>query len=328
MKKLVLVFFAAALISIGLSSCDTVDPSDPGYLVPKTVDEDASLPSIFLNDNHLHAETAGNPNDPILVALHGGPGGDYRYLLKYSEFSMDGFFVVFYDQFGSGLSRRHPKEAYTSMQVFIDELDAVIKHYRQRSDQKVILVGHSWGAMLATAYINQHPGEVSGAVLMEPGGLTWHDTEEYIKRVQALEVFDETSNDYVYLDQILTGDDDNRLDYKVAVQGAANYSKGNRLGDPGPVPFWRHGAVCNHAALEYARDHPFDFTTNLQQFTTKVLFLYSELNQAYGLTHAQHVSSAYPNVQLNEISATGHEIPYFGWDRVYPLAKAYLNTIK
>jgi proline iminopeptidase len=86
--------------------------------------------------------------------------------------------------------------------------------------------------------------------------------------------------------------------------------------------------VCNSAATEYARNHPFDFTTNLQQYTTKVMFAYSELNQAYGKVHAQMVSSAYPNVQLVEISGTGHEIQYFGWDRFYPVAKAYLNTVK
>jgi len=327
MKNLFLVFVAAMAV-VTLSSCDTVDPSDPGVLVPKTVDEDPSLPSIFVNGTQLHSETFGNPNDPMLVVLHGGPGGDYRYMLNCSKFSADGFFVVFYDQRGSGLSKRLAKETYTSIQIFTDELGGVIKYYRQRPDQKVCLVGHSWGAMLATAYVNDHPGDINGVVLMEPGGLTWHDTEEYIKRVQALELFDETSNDYVYLDQIFTGNDHNMLDYKVAVQGAANFSKGNRLGDPGPIPFWRYGAVCNHAALEYARNHPFDFTTNLQQFTTKVLFLYSELNEPYGKAHAELVSSAYPNVQLTEISGTGHEIPYFGWDKFYSVAKTYLNTIK
>jgi len=235
---------------------------------------------------------------------------------------------VFYDQRGSGLSRRHNKEVYTGTQLFIDDLEAVIKYYRRQPDQKVILMGHSWGAMLATAYINDHPDEVRGAVLMEPGGLTWHDAEEYIKRCRNLEWFDETSNDYVYLDQILTGHDHIALDYKAALQGAADFSKGNRVGNPGPSPFWRKGAVCNSAAFEYVRNHPFDFTTNLRQFTTKVLFVYSELNEAYGKAYAQSVSSAYPNVQLEEVSGTGHEIPYFGWDRFYPIARTYLDTLK
>ena len=328
MKHFLLLFVAAALAAVTFSACDILNPDDPGLLVPRTVDEDSSLPSISVNGTQLHSETFGNPDDPMIVVIHGGPGGDYRGMLNCSRFSADGFYVVFYDQRGSGLSKRHNRETYSTIQIFIDDLDAVIKYYQRRADQKVILMGLSWGAMLATAYVNEYPGAVSGAVLMEPGGLTWNDTEEYLKRLKSLTLFDETSNDYVYLDQILTGDDHNKLDYKAALTSAANSSKGNREGNAGPTPFWRHGAVCNAAAMDYARDHGFDFTTNLRQYTTKILFLYSELSKAYGQAYAQKVSSAYPNVQLVQINGTGHEIPYFGWDRFYPVAKSYLNTVK
>jgi len=327
-KNVLVVFVAAAMAAVALSSCDILDPQEPGLLVPLTVAEDPMLPSISVNGTQLHSEAYGNPNDPMIVVLHGGPGGDYRGLMNCSRFSADGFYVVFYDQRGSGLSKRHSRESYTSIQIFIDDLNAVIKYYRRSADQKVILMGHSWGAMLATAYVNEYPEAVNGVVLMEPGGLTWSETEDYLKRLKALTLFDETSNDYVYLDQILTGDDHNKLDYKAALTAAANSSKGNREGNSGPTPFWRHGAVCNSAAMEVAREHGFDFTTNLRQYSTKVLFLYSELSQAYGQAHAQRVSSAYPNVQLVEIAGTGHEIPYFGWDRFYPVAKAYLESIK
>ena len=328
MKKLSQVAVAAVIAALLFGACKPFSTEEPGLLVPRTVDEDGSLPSINVNGRQLHSESFGNPNDPMIVVLHGGPGGDYRGLLNCSKFSADGFYVVFYDQLGSGLSQRLNKESYTSVQIFIDELDGVIRHYRRRPDQKVILMGHSWGAMLATAYVNEYPQAVSGVVLMEPGGLTWHDTEEYIKRLKALALFDETSNDYVYLDQIITGNDHNTLDYKAALTAAANSAKGNREGNTGPVPFWRFGAVCAAATAEYSREHGFDFTTNLGHYTTKILFLYSERSEAYGQAHAEKVSSAYPNVQLVEIAGTGHEIPYFGWDNFYPVAKAYLDTIK
>jgi proline iminopeptidase len=263
----------------------------------------------------------------MIVVLHGGPGGDYRAMLNCAQFAADSFYVVFYDQRGSGLSKRHSRETYT-VQIFIDDLAAVIQHYRRQPDQKVILMGLSWGAMLATAYVNERPAEISGVVMMEPGGLTWHDTEEYVKRSRDLNAFQEISSDYLYLDQILTGDDHNKLDYKAALQSAATWASGNKTGIAGPSPFWRIGAICNAAANQYAKDHSFDFTTNLSQFTTKVLFAYSELNEAYGMSYAQHVSSAYPNVQLEEIKGTGHEIPYFGWGGFYPVAKSYLKTIR
>ena len=327
MKNLFLASVAAALVTVTFISCDILEPSDPGLLVPLTVDEDPLLPAISVNGTQLHSEAFGNPDDPMIVVLHGGPGGDYRSMLNCSKFSTDGYRVVFYDQRGSGLSRRHNKEIYT-LQVFIDDLDAVIRYYRRKPDQKVILMGESWGAMLATAYVNEYPNAASGLVLIEPGGFTWHDAEAYIKRSRDLQIFGETSNDYLYLDQILTGDDHVKLDYKAALQSAADFAEGNLVGNAGPYPIWRKGAVCTSAAVDYARAHPFDFTTNLKQYTTTVLFVYSELNKAYGKDYAQSVSSAYPNVEFVEITGTGHEVPYFGWAKFYPEALAYLNAIK
>ena len=47
-----------------------------------------------------------------------------------------------------------------------------------------------------------------------------------------------------------------------------------------------------------------------------------------GKTHAEIVSSAFPNVELVEIKNTGHEIPYFGWANFYPVAKSYLEELR
>lgn len=325
MKTLFFALLSTAIAAI--TGCDTAEWNDPGLLVPRTVDEDRSLPSILVNGTQLHSETYGDPVNPMIVVLHGGPGSDYRSLLNCSKLSTDGFYVVFYDQRGCGLSKRHNKATYSSVQIFIDDLDAVIRYYRQPG-QKVILMGLSWGAMLATGYVDQHPTEISGLVLMEPGGFKWHDAEEYIKRWRELKPFNETSNDFVYLDQIVTSHDHNVLDYKAAVKNAGNFAKGNKLGNPGPSPFWRLGAVCASASAEYVRDHPFDFTTHIVQYTTRVLFAYSERNEAYGRAHAEHVSSAYPNVQLVQINGTGHDMVHFAWEQLYPIVKAYLDSIR
>ncbi|MCB2206218.1 alpha/beta hydrolase [bacterium] len=326
---LTILLIVAAAAAVTFSACDILEPEAQGQLVPLTVDEDPSLPSIEVNGTLLHAETFGNPTDPMLVILHGGPGGDYRSMLKLAAFADDGFFVVFYDQRGCGLSRRHGREMYDAQgpDLAVADLRAVIGHYRS-SGQKVLLMGQSWGAMLASAYINDYPEDISGAILMEPGGLTWPDTKEYLERWQIIDPFDETLNDRVFVDQIITGSDHVKLDYKAAIQGAAEYAEGNKLGIAGPTPFWRMGGLYAIAASEYATEHSFDFTTNLQKYDKPVLFAYSELNQAYGRSHAELVSSAFPNVQLVEILGTGHSIPSFGWDNLYPIAKAYLNTVR
>lgn len=318
-----LSFFVFVIITFG--ACEPQDFEDDGVLVPLTVIEDASIPAVSINNVLLHAETYGNPSDPMLVVIHGGPGADYRSLLNYKALANDSMYVVFYDQRGSGLSQRLDKSAYSKVQVYIDELDGIIDHFRKNSTQKIVLAGHSWGAMLATAYIDQNPNEISGVILSEPGGFTWDQTLDYIERSRKLKLFDELVNDLVYQDQLITGSDHNTLDYKFALTTAGNES----TGDADLVPFWRYGSICSIASIELAINNPeqMDFTTNLMAYDTKVLFAYSELNPAYGLAHASLVSAALPKVELVEIKDTGHEIPQFGWTNFYPKIKTYLNEI-
>jgi proline iminopeptidase len=324
--KLVLVF-AAPLLFMGCEK--ELKTTDPGNLVPRTVDQDPNLPSIIVNGTQLHTEAFGNPNDPMVVYLHGGPGSDYRNALNVKSLAADHYYVVFYDQRGSGLSKRHPKNSY-SLQLMLDDLSAVIQHYRSSPTQKVFLLGHSWGAMLATAYINQYPTKINGAVLAEPGGFTWEEVKEYMEASKILKLFTEATNDAVYADQFLTGkeNDHDVLDYKLNLQSAFSYAPGNTEGIEGPSPFWRNGAVVSNALFDIGEKDGFNFSNNLSHFTTKVLFLYSEKNKAYGETFARKLSADYPNVQLNMINGTGHELIYFAWDKVYPLVQTYYNSLR
>jgi len=304
---------------------------ESGNLVPKTVDEDPSLPSISVNGTRLHAQTYGDPDSAMIVVVHGGPGSDYRYLLNCKAFADNGYFVVFYDQRGSGLSRRHDKDSY-SIQVMYDDLTAVIAHYRRSPAQKVFLLGHSWGAMLSTAYINAYPTAVNGAILAEPGGLVWQDVTDYLSRSQEFRFFGETLNDAVYMDQFITGKENEHaiLDYKFGLFASADDSKDSPIGNEGVLPSWRSGAVVSDALFEIADKEKPDWTTHLDQYTTEVLFVYSERNKAYGPEHARKVSSAYPHVTLLEVKGSGHDMISFpnGWSQFYPAALTYLNNLK
>lgn len=318
------------LFLLGLTACsDLADPLAPGALVPRTVDQDPSLPSLAINGTLLHVQTFGNPADPIVVVIHGGPGGDHRSLLKAAAFADDGFFVVMYDQRGTGLSRREDASQFDDVQIMIDDLDALIAHYRMDTDQKVFLVGHSWGAILATGYINAYPERVDGAILAEPGGITWDQIEEYLSRSNHIELFSEALNDALYGEQIFAGHDEHEImDYKAAYFTTFENAPGNTIGNAGPYPFWRNGAVSAMELFEAGDEKGLDFTSHLQDFDTRVLFVYSELNRAYGASWAHTVGASFLQPEYHEIPGTGHELLYFGWDAFYPVALTYLNEIK
>lgn len=321
------------LAGIGLTfvllSCEKeLDIHESGNLVPKTVVEDISLPSISVNGTTLHAETFGNPDSTLVIFLHGGPGADYQNGLNVKQLVDGGFQVVFYDQRGTGLSQRHDKNTY-SIQLYLDDLTAVIEHYRSSPAQKVFLFGHSWGAMLTAAYINAYPDGIDGAIFAEAGGFNKQLLDEYGEVSRKLNLFSEITNDVLFYDQSLTGRENEHeiLDYKLNIASSFSYAEGNDEGIEGPSPFWRNGATVLQAFMDIAENESFDFTTNLNQYQTKVLFLYGENNKSYGLRFAEKEAAFFPKSEIIQIEDTGHEMIYFKWNSVYPVVLDYLNSL-
>lgn len=106
---------------------------------------------------------------PILY-LHGGPGGAifHQTVAALSPLSELGFSIFFYDQLGSGNSDRLSDITGYTIQRHIDDLHAIIE---QLQTNKVILIGQSWGAILATAYLAAYPLDVHQLILTSPGPL-------------------------------------------------------------------------------------------------------------------------------------------------------------
>lgn len=333
MKKL----FLAVLAALALTSCTKERMlNEPGNLVPKTVDQDPSLPSIYVNGVQLHADAYGHPDSTIIVCLHGGPGGDFRNMLNCSDLASYGYRVVFYDQRGSGLSQRFPKKFYTSrdltaIDLMYDDLTAVIAHYRKRPDQKVILLGHSWGAMLATGYTGRYPNAVQGLIVAEPGGLKWNDVEDYVKESLSFDLWSEMLNNATYIDQFISGDDDEHeiLDYKLMMKAANNTITGEDNTRSGS--FWRSGAVVNDSFFEIGNDHEPDFSAGIANYQKQVLFFYSGNNKAYDDSRAQRITSFYNHISVSKVHGVGHEgmfSDHHTWrNTTLPQIITYINSL-
>ncbi|PLR22631.1 peptidase [Caulobacter zeae] len=105
-----------------------------------------------------------------LLTLHGGPGSSHSYLLPLKALA-DERPVIFYDQLGCGRSDAPDEDGAYSIQRSVDEVDAV--RAALGLDQ-VVLLGHSWGALLAVEYLCQGRGRgvdrliLSGAMASIP----------------------------------------------------------------------------------------------------------------------------------------------------------------
>lgn len=103
-----------------------------------------------------------------IVYLHGGPGGFASDLMcnMLAPLTNDGYDIYLYDQIGSGHSDRLSNLEDYSVDRHKRDLEAI---FQQIQTEKVILIAQSWGALLATYFVADHPNQVDQLVLTGPG---------------------------------------------------------------------------------------------------------------------------------------------------------------
>ena len=310
-EPLLLIPLAFAPVLLSVAGC--LDPDDPGNLVPKTVVEDPSLPRIEVAGALMHAEAFGPTAAPTVIVLHGGPGSDYRNLLDLRALADDGYRVQFWDQRGCGLSQRFDADHYTTA-AYLEDLRLVVEQ-TVAPGQPFVFIGHSWGAMYATWFINEYGdygGRLRGAILSDPGGFNTAELRAFIDRYMAsYKLTGELINDAFWSDQFLSATDHERADYLRGMMPLAGIpaEADNPAHRP---PFWRAGAVVSSALFDLVDKEGFDWTTNLHKFQHKVLFLRSSRDTAHTLESQQEQAAHYPDADIITMPNVGHAMI---WER-------------
>ncbi len=97
---------------------------------------------------------------PLLLYLHGGPGdAALPLVLKHNRALEEPFTVAVWEQRGAGKSYYPfaPGEAVT-IGIFLQDLLELVRHLLARFHQeKLVLVGHSWGSVLGLRFALDHP---------------------------------------------------------------------------------------------------------------------------------------------------------------------------
>ena len=97
--------------------------------------------------------------NPVLLYLAGGPGGTDLGAMRADVALEQDFVVVTWEQRGAGksYSALDPVETLTLEQIVADTIE-VTNYLRDRFDEdKIYLVGNSWGTILGVLAVQQHP---------------------------------------------------------------------------------------------------------------------------------------------------------------------------
>lgn len=117
---------------------------------------------------YVHIEGKGQRMSAPIIYLHGGPGGaiSEHIITSLSPFSEEGYDVYAYDQIGGGSSERLDDIEDYSLDRHQRDLEEIVKEIGAK---KVIIIGQSWGSVLATFYAVDNPDRVEKIIMTGPG---------------------------------------------------------------------------------------------------------------------------------------------------------------
>ncbi len=121
------------------------------------------LTALVVNSQTMYSKAFGNPENPVLLFLHGGPGyNSVGFEASTAQVLSDnGFYVITYDRRGEGRSAELPAD-FTFDQTFND-LHALYAKYHLKS---ATLIGHSFGGIVATLFAEKYPEKTKSVILV------------------------------------------------------------------------------------------------------------------------------------------------------------------
>lgn len=94
---------------------------------------------------------------PTAFLVHGGPGGDHSSFKGAVQPLTDRMQLVYFDHRGQGRSARGPRETYT-MENNVEDMEALRRYLGL---EKIVVIGQSYGGMVALAYATRYPEHLS-----------------------------------------------------------------------------------------------------------------------------------------------------------------------
>src|SRR6266481_371659 len=245
-----------------------------------------------------------------IIVLHGGPDFDISYLLPDLDRLSDSFRLIYYDQRGRGRSADHVQPEDVTLASDIADMEKVRQYFHLDS---VVLLGHSWGTVLALEYALRYPQQVSRLILMNPGPASIDDYKELRKdwlekraddmerrkAIAATAAYKEGSPDAVTAYY--------RIHFKPAFAQPENYEKFMaRL----TSSFTKEGvlkarAVESRLMADTWSNPEYDLLPKLKSLRIPTLVISGD-HEFIPASTAEHIAQAIPNARMVTLKGCGH----------------------
>jgi proline iminopeptidase len=283
-------------------------PDDPDYW---QVEKDIRL-------YHFSEGTGRN-----VLVVHGGPGMPFREPMAGLAPLTDSYRFNYYDQRGCGKSTR-PIDKFTSQNMYenMTSLDktlglgaqiADIERIRQiLGEEKLILIGHSWGGFLASLYAAEFPEHVEKLILISPANslvMPQPDAEsDLFASVRAklpqdkVAEYDAFMRDYMDFNKLFTRSEQDLIDmdakfgeYYISVVKLTT-EKSIKQGEPGGWMTW---------GMYVSMGQRHDYRDLMRMVTAPVLVIHGS-DDLQSEKASRLYSDTFPNSNFAVINGVGH----------------------
>jgi proline iminopeptidase len=246
---------------------------------------------------------------PPLVILHGGPGVPHDYFLPYLLGLASHHRLIFIDERGCGRSQRLTNPRDYTLDAMVNDVETL----RVALDlDQIDLLGHSFGGILAQAYVIKHPAAVRRLILASTGSSAAQINADFARvknsldkhlrnRINALEargIFDESG---AQLKEYRRLADQAEGPFDYYVRPSPWDSSGGQIGWDVLREMWG-GRSDFHIDGNLA---DFDLTPALRQLKVRTLIIYGD-HDLLGPGTAQQTRAAIADSQIIELSRSGH----------------------
>ena len=111
--------------------------------------------------HELYIDESGTPHGIPVVFIHGGPGSGCEFNSR-CFFNPAKYRIVLFDQRGAGRSKPHTSVEANTLAELVADLERIRDFL---GIERWLLFGGGWGATLALAYAQRHPGAALGLVV-------------------------------------------------------------------------------------------------------------------------------------------------------------------
>jgi proline iminopeptidase len=256
---------------------------------------------------------------PVLLALHGGPGGDHTTFRPTLSALVEEAQIIYVDQRGSGRSARGPRESYT-LKNNVADIEALRRYL---GVDRIALLGYSYGGMVAMSYAIEYPESLSHLIVVASA-----PSYQFLDRAKTILHERGTPRQIRLAQQLWNGsfrDDDEYAQYQAVLRPLYSVAAatGVETSANRPRGIVSHEPV-NEAFSGFLRT--FDVRRDLPQIQTRTLVVGAAHDWICAPEFSAEIAASIPQAELHILRDSGHKIFYDQPDSFLGITSAFLRN--